>query len=277
MKGLLDKEFVGDLNLEWGDVNTIVDLIHMIARREGFGDIFANGSYRAAKTIGNNTMKYVMHVKKQEIAAQDGRAHKSMGLASAVSPRGADHLYAFPVLDEGGFDEEMKKIYGEKYWPEIGERRSPKHKGYLVYTSENFAVLVDSLGTCKYGTMIPPALYYEEVQRGLKVTTGIKFTIGELKHIGERIVNLNRLFNIREGFSHTDDTLPHIFLAEPSPEGPSKGQIVELEYMLEEYYHYRGWNAEGVPMLKKLNQLDLEFVLKDFPHLNSEVKGDLSC
>lgn len=262
-KRLLDKYC--DLNLEWGDVDTTISLIKMIAAREGFGNILADGSYRAAETVGNNTMKYVMHVKKQEIAAQDGRAHKSMGLASAVSPRGADHLYAFPVLDEGGFNEEIRKIYGEEYWPEMGERRNPKYKGYLVYVNENFAVLVDSLGTCKYGTMIPPVLHYEEIQEGLKVTTGIEFTIEELEKIGERIVNLNRAFNIREGFSRADDSLPQRFLTEPSPEGPSKGEIVELEYMLEEYYHHRGWNAEGIPTPEKLKQLDLEFVIDDLP------------
>lgn len=263
-KNLLDKRFC-DLNLEWGDVDTTISLIKMIAAREGFGNILADGSYRAAETVGNNTMEYVMHVKKAEIAAQDGRAHKSMGLTSAVSPRGADHLYAFPVLDEGGFDEEIRKIYGEEYWPEMGERRNPKYKGYLVFVDENFAVVVDSLGTCKYGTMIPPALHYEEVREGLKVTTGIEFTIEELKRIGERIVNLNRAFNIREGFTRKDDMLPQRFLTEPSPEGPSKGEIVELDYMLKEYYHHRGWNAEGVPTPEKLKQLDLEFVIDDLP------------
>lgn len=257
-KKLLDTKITGGLDLEWGNANTTVDLIGMIALREGFGDILANGSYRAAEIVGNNTDIYVMHVKKQEIAAQDGRAHKSMGLAAAVSPRGADHLYAFPVLNEGGFDKEIKEIYGEEYWPETGDRLDPKYKGLMVYVDENFAVLIDSLGTCKYGTMIPPTLHYKEIQKGLEVTTGIPFTIDELKIIGERIVNVNRLFNVREGFSRADDTLPTRFLVEPSPEGPSKGQIVELEYMLDEYYRYRGWDSNGIPTPERLNHLDIE-------------------
>jgi aldehyde:ferredoxin oxidoreductase len=269
-KNLLDEKVLGDLHLEWGDAQTTVRLIRMIAEREGFGDILAHGSYRAAEIVGNNTMKYVMHVKKQEMAAQDGRAHKSMGLTSAVSPRGADHLYAFPVLDEGGFDEEVKEIYGEQYWPEIGDRLNPKYKGYMVFVNENFGVLVDSLGTCKYGTMIPPVLYYREIQRGLQVTTGMMYTIAELETIGERIVNLNRLFNVREGFSRADDTLPQRFLAEPAPEGPPKGQIVELESMLEEYYHYRGWNSDGIPTPEKLDQLELGFALDDLPLLKDD-------
>jgi len=262
-KGLIDKTFLGDRKLEWGDAETTIELITMIALREGFGDILAYGSYRAAEILGNDTSNYVMHVKKQELAAQDGRAHKSMGLTAAVSPRGADHLYAFPVLDEGGFDKEVKEIYGEEYWPEMGERLSPKYKGYMVYVNENFGVLVDSVGTCKYGTMIPPALYYKEIQKGLKVTTGINFTITELHQTGERIVNLNRAFNIREGFSRADDTLPRRFLKEPAPEGPPKGQIIELESMLEEYYHHRGWDANGIPTPEKLRQLDLAFVAED--------------
>jgi aldehyde:ferredoxin oxidoreductase len=261
-KKLLDKKYIGDLDLAWGNADTTVKLVHMIAMREGFGDILANGSYRAAEIVGNNTLPYVMHAKKQEIAAQDGRAHKSMGLATAVSPRGADHLYAFPVLNEGGFEKEIKEIYGEKYWPEMGDRLDPLYKGYMVYADENFAVLVDSLGTCKYGTMIPPTLHYKEIQQGLKVTTGIEFTIDTLKQIGERIVNVNRLFNIREGFSRADDRLPKRFLVEPSPEGPSRGQIVELDAMLDEYYHYRGWDTKGIPTPEKLEQLDIEFAFK---------------
>ncbi|MBU7047729.1 MAG: aldehyde ferredoxin oxidoreductase C-terminal domain-containing protein, partial [Theionarchaea archaeon] len=143
-------------------------------------------------------------------------------------------------------------------WPETGDRLDPKYKGLMVYCDENFAVLIDSLGTCKYGTMIPPTLHYKEIQKGLEVTTGIKFTINELKIIGERIVNVNRLFNVREGFSRANDTLPTRFLVEPSPEGPSKGQIVELEYMLDEYYRYRGWDSNGIPTKERLNHLNIE-------------------
>ncbi|MCX7940884.1 MAG: aldehyde ferredoxin oxidoreductase family protein, partial [Endomicrobia bacterium] len=112
-KGLITKKDTGGIDLSWGNVDTMVKLTKMIAYRQGFGDILAEGSYRAAKKIGRGTEKYVIHVKGQEIASQEPRAQKSMGLASAVAARGADHLYAFPVLDEGSvFDKEIRQWYG---------------------------------------------------------------------------------------------------------------------------------------------------------------------
>lgn len=264
-KGLITKDDTEGLDLSWGNHDVIIKLIHMIANREGFGNILAEGSYRAARIIGRGTEKYVMHVKKQEIAGQDGRAQKSMGLAMAVAPRGADHLYAFPVLDEIGFEEKIKEIYGEEYLPEIGDRLSTKYKAYMIFVNENFSVIVESLGACKYGTMVPPALFYDEVIDALKVTTGISYSRKDLEKIGERIVSLNRMFNIRVGMSRKDDNLPERFLKEPMPTGPPKGHVVDLDYMLNEYYDLRGWNENGVPEKKKLKELGLEFTIDDLP------------
>ncbi|MEW5761343.1 MAG: aldehyde ferredoxin oxidoreductase family protein [Candidatus Thermoplasmatota archaeon] len=259
-KKLLDKKIIGELDLTWGNDDTIIKLIHQIANREGFGNILADGSYRAALKLGVG-LDYVMHVKKQEIAGQDGRAQKSMGLAMAVAPRGADHLYAFPVLDEVGYEEKIKVVYGEEYLPEIADKLSPKHKGYMIYVNENFAALIEALGACKYGTMIPPALYYDEVKIGLKVTTGLDYSIEELKKIGERIVNLNRMFNVRLGLSRKDDTLPKRMLYEKAPDGAAKGEVVELDYMLDDYYKIRGWDKNGLPKEKKLKELGLDFAI----------------
>jgi aldehyde:ferredoxin oxidoreductase len=127
----------------------------------------------------------------------------------------------------------------------------------MVYTNENFAVVVESLGACKYGTMIPPALYYDELRAGLRVTTGMDYTIPELKRIGERIVNLTRMFNVREGLSRKDDTLPQRCLEEPMPDGPPRGHVVELDYLLDEYYKLRGWDMNGIPTPEKLQVLGL--------------------
>jgi len=256
--GLIDKKDTGGIDLKWGNHEEICRLLEMIAYRKGFGDLLAEGSYRAAQKIGRGTERYVMHVKKMEIAGQDGRAQKSMGLAMTVAPRGADHLYAFPVLDEAGFVEKIKEVYGEQYLPEIADRLSPKYKGYMVFVNENFSTLVESLGACKYGTMVPPALYYPEIMLGLKLTTGLEFSRAELERIGERIVNLNRLFNIREGFSRKDDVLPERFTKEPMPDGAAKGQIVEIEEMLADYYALRKWDENGVPTKEKIQELGLE-------------------
>jgi aldehyde:ferredoxin oxidoreductase len=263
-KGIITKEDADGLDLSWGNSDTLVQLIHKIAKREGFGNILAEGSYRASSIIGKGSEKYVMHVKKLEIPAQDGRAQKSMGLAHVTSARGADHLYAFPVLDEVGFQETIKQRFGEKYLPEIADRLNPKYKGFMVKECEDFMVVVESVGVCKYGTQIPPALYYDDIANSLNVVCGFKISEKDLHRIGERIVNLNRLFNAREGISRKDDVLPERFTKEPMPRGPSKGQIVELERMLREYYECRGWDEKtGLPTKRKLKELDLEWAISE--------------
>ena len=257
--GLLTKEDTGGLEFDWGDPELIVQLIEMIAFRKGFGDLLAEGVYRAAQKIGRGTEKYAMHVKKMEIAAQDGRAQKSMGLAHVTSNRGADHLYAFPVLDEVGFEKEIAERFGEQYLPEMTDRLNPKYKGIMVAELEDFCAVVEAVGVCKYGTVIPPVFFYPDLARALTLTTGKEYTEADLRLIGRRIVTLQRLFNVREGITRKDDTLPERFTKEPMPRGPAKGQVVELDIMLDEYYSYRKWDLEtGIPKKETLRELGLE-------------------
>jgi len=258
-EGLLTAEDTGGIDLSWGNAESIIELTKMIALREGFGDILADGSALAAKRIGRGTDKFVMTVKKQEIAGQEPRAQKSMGLAAVTAARGADHLYAFPVLDEVGFDEDIKKRFGEEYLPEMADRLSPKYKGIMVKECEDFMVMVESVGLCKYGTQMPPEFYYDDIALALKVHNGLNLTAIQLQEIGERIVNLNRLFNARFGITRKDDCLPDRLTKEKAPIGPSAGEVVELDLMLTEYYDVRGWNQEtGLPLKETLKRLGLE-------------------
>jgi aldehyde:ferredoxin oxidoreductase len=258
-EGLLTAEDTGGIDLSWGNHETIVRLTRMIALREGFGNILAEGSARAAQKIGRGTDKFVMTVKKQEIAGQEPRAQKSMGLAAVTAARGADHLYAFPVLDEVGFDEDIKKRFGEEYLPEMADRLSPKYKGIMVKECEDFMVMIESVGLCKYGTQIPPEFYYDDIALALKVHNGLDLTRSDLQTIGERIVNLNRLFNARFGVTRRDDCLPERLTKEKAPIGPSAGQVVELDQMLDDYYSERGWDkTTGLPLEKTLKRLGLE-------------------
>jgi aldehyde:ferredoxin oxidoreductase len=182
-----------------------------------------------------------------------------MGLAAVTAARGADHLYSFPVLDEAGFDKEIRERFGEEYLPEMTDRLDPTYKGIMVKECEDFMVVVESLGLCKYGTQIPPEFYYDDVAYALKLHCGLDFSKEDLQTIGERIVNLNRLFNVLRGVSRKDDQLPERLTKDPSPKGPSKGQVVELNQMLDEYYQQRGWDLEtGVPFLSTLQRLGLE-------------------
>ena len=258
-EGLLTAEDTSGIDLSWGNHETIVKLTKMIALREGFGDILAEGSTRAAAKIGRGTEKFVMTVKKQEIAGQEPRAQKSMGLAAVTAARGADHLYAFPVLDEAGFDKEIKERFGEQYLPEMADRLNPKYKGIMVKKCEDFMVMVESVGLCKYGTQIPPEFYYDDIAQALKIHNGVDLTSEELQVIGERIVNLNRLFNVSRGITRREDQLPDRLTKEGAPKGPSRGQVVELDQMLDEYYEQRGWDLEtGLPTMATLKRLGLE-------------------
>ncbi len=264
-KGIITKEDTGGLILSWGNTETLIELINKIAKREGFGNLLAEGSLRASKKIGKGSEKYVMHVKGMEIAAQDGRAQKSMGLAHATSSRGADHLKAFPLLDEVVMNEYIVARYGREYLPEMANRLDIKHKPFEVKDGEELCALCDSLLLCKSaGTSLPlftGAVYYPEMAKAVKLATGMNIDASGMRTIGERIVNLQRAFNIREGISRKDDTLPSRFTEEPAPEGPPKGHVVELEQLLDEYYKLRGWDKEtGLIPRKKLEALDLKDV-----------------
>jgi aldehyde:ferredoxin oxidoreductase len=257
-EGLLTADDTGGVNLSWGNHETVVRLTRMIALREGFGDVLAEGSARAAQKIGKGTEKFVMAVKKQEIAGQEPRAQKSMGLAAVTAARGADHLYGFPVLDEAGFDKEIQERFGEQYLPEMADRLNPKYKGIMVKECEDFMVMIESVGLCKYGTQIPPEFFYEDIAVALKIHNGLEMTERDLRVIGERIVNLNRMFNARLGITRKDDCLPERLTKEMAPLGPSAGEVVELDAMLDEYYTERGWDLKtGLPTKETLERLGL--------------------
>lgn len=272
-RGIITKEDTGGLELRWGDPDAIVTCIEQIVEREGFGAKLAEGTWRLARSLGEEAMHYAMVVKKQDMPAQDGRAQKSMGLSHATANRGADHLTSFEVLSEVGFVEEIEKRFGKKVMPEAADRLDPKYKALMVRDGENFCAVVDSLVVCKFGTVWPPALYFTDLAEALTAATGIKYTERKLRTIGERIFTLERAFDIREGVTVKDDTLPARLTEEPAPEGPPKGQVVELDYMLRQYYKLRGWDQKtGWIPRRRLEALGLEDVaqelaaMKKLPH-----------
>jgi aldehyde:ferredoxin oxidoreductase len=257
---ILNLEETGGLVLRWGDMDLVLRLLAMIARREGLGNLLAEGVRRAAATIGRGSEEYAMHVKGMEIAAQDGRAQKSMGLAHVTSNRGADHLKAFPVIDETGYPDEARRRYGEAYLPEMAQPLATKHKPLLVKDGEDLGAVVDSVGVCKSGgTFVLAEIYWPDIAVALEAATGMDMPVERLKRIGERIYNLQRCYNARHGITRADDRLPRRFTDEPSPSGNAEGEIIDLEPMLDEYYQLRGWDPEtGWPTEEKLRELGLE-------------------
>jgi aldehyde:ferredoxin oxidoreductase len=257
---ILNLDDTGGLAFRWGDMELVLKLLPMIARREGFGNLLAEGVRRMAQAIGRGSERYAMHVKGMEIAAQDGRAQRSMGLAHVTSSRGADHLKAFPVIDETGYPDEGRRRYGDKYLPEIVQPLATKHKAFLVKDGEDFGAVVDSTGMCKSGgTFVLAELYWPDIAAALEAATGMEMPIERLQRIGERIYNLQRCYNALHGITRADDRLPRRFADEPSPSGNAKGQTIDVQPMLEEYYQLRGWDLErGWPTQEKLRELGLD-------------------
>jgi aldehyde:ferredoxin oxidoreductase len=268
-KKIITKKDTNGIAFKWGDKQLTLDLIEKITFRKGIGNLLAEGTRRVAQHIDRGAEIYAMHVKGMDIPAQDGRAQKSMGLAHAVSSRGADHLRASVFLDEIGFENAIRRRFGKRYLPEMANRLDEKYKGIMVKECEDFSAVVSSLGLCLTGGYAyPPIFYFNDLAQAYAACTGIKVTEKSIRTTGERIVNLQRAYNIREGLSRKDDTLPRRFLEEPSPEGPCKGQTVNLKVMLDEYYKTRGWDQEtGLIPRQKLEELRLRNVADDLEQL----------
>ncbi|MBN1538298.1 MAG: aldehyde ferredoxin oxidoreductase family protein [Anaerolineales bacterium] len=268
--GLLNDE---EFSLEWGDPNTILGLIQRIAERQGLGKLLAEGTLRAAQEIGNGAEKFAMQVKGVEMPRQEPRIAKAFGLGHATSNRGADHLYALPTIDLAAHWEAARKIFPEDVLPSLMDIADETYKADVVMYGENFCAIIDSLGLCKFSTAETYVVMPDDLAEGLK-TMGYDFSGDELLTIGERIVNLERLYNRRHGFNSRQDVLPARFTKEPLPiysfspgskdgdlvasEDPVVvGQIFDFEAMMQRYYKLRGWDENGLPTTQTLERLGI--------------------
>jgi aldehyde:ferredoxin oxidoreductase len=262
-KGILTKKDTDGLDLSWGNEEAQAELVEKIARREGIGNLLADGVRKAAEVIGGDAWRYAVHVKGLEASGQDPRAHQSIGLTYATNVRGADHLRSLSSLEELGYPEIAAQRFGEDKAADILQILSPKYKGQLVWDMEDLYALVDSAVICKYGTMWPPVYYFETFTNVIAPLTGMdewsdmKF----VRNVAHRISHLRRAYNHRLGITRKEETLPYRLLKEPMPTGPSKGGLPDLDVMLDEYYEYRGCDKEtGYPKESRLRELQLDYV-----------------
>jgi len=255
-KGIITRRELDGLEARWGDPEPAIELIRKIALREGIGNILAEGSKRAAEIIGRGAERYAIHVKGLELPAYDPRSAKAHGLNFATSNIGASHMYGWVGYEILGFPEKVDPFAIEG-------------KGALCKKVQDEFATYEALGFCQFPVsngMIP----FDLVSKMLYAATGIEEfkDIHYLLLVGERIVNLERAFNVREGFSRKDDVLPERFLKEPFPRTPSKGQIFELDKLLDDYYTARGWDIKtGTPTRKKLEELGLKDVADELENL----------
>jgi len=255
-KGALTKEDTDGLELDWGNEDAMIELIKKIALRDGIGDLLAEGSKRVAEKINKGSEDYAHHIKGMEPPAYDVRTAKAFGLGWATATRGADHLAALPNFELLGYEPEIGvEWFGSE---KAVDPHAWESKPRMVVWHENLGAIVDSAEMCKYTCFSAYAVKPEDMAKFIDYSTGMDLNAENLMRIGERIYNLERLFNLREGIGKEQDRLPKRFTDEPLPEGPAKGQVVELDKMLPDYYKLRGWDWEtGYPTKKKLLELGL--------------------
>jgi aldehyde:ferredoxin oxidoreductase len=259
-RGLLTKEETDGLDLSWGNGDAMLALIEKIAKREGFGDILADGSRAAAEKLGKGR-DLAMQVKGLDIIMADPRGLKGFGLGYAVASRGGDHLRSEPFLELSDDPAIGERMFGV---PEATLRLADRGKGKLVSYFEDWNAVIDALEPCKNIMQNMEILTFDRASRVIEACTGLKMSPADVRRVGERIVNVERAFNVREGIRRRDDTLPRRFREETLPEGASAGIVFDLEPMLDEYYDERGWDREtGIPHAKTLERLGQAKAVRD--------------
>ena len=238
--GLLTLKDTEGLDLSFGNAEAMVDMTIKTGLREGIGNKLALGSYRLANMYGHP--EYSMTVKKQEIPAYDPRGIQGIGLEYATCTRGGCHVKGYTIAVEvlGS---------GVKLDPRVIEG-----KPGIVKLFQDLTAAVDASGGCIFGTFGMGGDNYAQM---LSALTGITYTAEDYIKAGERIWNLEKMFNLKAGFGANDDALPERMIKSPIKTGPSKGLVSRVPEMLPEYYKVRGWDEKGVPTAERLKELQL--------------------
>ncbi len=239
-RGIITKKDTDGIALNFGNAEALVEMVRLTGIGEGFGKKLGLGSYRLAEGYGHP--EYSMTAKKQEMPAYDPRVLQGIGLNYATSNRGGCHVRGYMTAVE---------ILGN---PVKIDNLTTEGKAQWTITFQNLTAALDSTGACLFSTF---GIGADELAALLSGATGVPYSTEEFMTAGERIWNLERLFNLASGLSAKDDTLPPRLLEDPMPAGPYKGQVSKLAQMLPEYYTLRGWDAEGVPTTGKKAQLGL--------------------
>ncbi|MEM2450015.1 MAG: aldehyde ferredoxin oxidoreductase family protein [Candidatus Methanomethylicaceae archaeon] len=254
-KGLITKEETGGMEFKFGNDDIVIESIEKIAKRIGIGDLMAEGTLRASKIIGGNSERFAIQVKGLEIPGHSARALRGMALGYAVASRGGSHHDPRPTGEYAGASD-RKAIEGKAAWV-IGTMR--------------WTTIGDSMIICHF---LERLLGYTLNQRHVDMinpVTGFGYTYEELVDVAERILDLERAFNVRTGIRRKDDTLPRRFLEEPIASGPSKGMYTDeatLNKMIDEFYELKGWDKRtGIPTKEKLIRIGLEDVALELEKL----------
>jgi len=251
--GLLTAKDTDGLQLKFGSVEAMLELVEKIATREGFGDVLANGSKKAAEIIGKNAIQYAMQVKGLELPYHSPRLNQGLSIHYSVHAAGADHVtgpidYALP-----GLMDNWERIH-------LAENLAPTdlsaRKARMIYELGLYRQMPNYLGVCSF---VPWNI--TELRDGVEAVSGWPATTWKLMKAVERGITLMRIFNLREGFTRDDDRLPERF-NHVLHEGPLKDVRIDPQAhqeAIETYYQLLGWDRNGVPTTACLTALDLEW------------------
>ena len=249
-KGTLTRKETNGLDLTWGNMDAVLALLPRIARREGFGDLLAQGSLAAARKIGGDAVDAVVHVKGLDLPMHDPRGYHGMGLAYMMSNRGACHLQHAVLATEQGMAS----------WPQLFPMKddyrgtTSEGKAELVFHSENYGILGNSLSICHYLTDI---LKPETIRDAFNAITGFGLDFAGLMACGTRDWTLKRGINNLLGVTAKDDVLPKRIMT-PLKEGAGAGSVPDVEKLKREYYELRGLDERDFPREEKLRELGLD-------------------
>lgn len=263
--GIITPEMTGGVDLQFGNAEAMLHVLGKIVRREGIGELLADGSKRAAETLGSGAMEYAVQVKGQEVPMHEPRLKRALGLGYAVSPTGADHchnihdtimtpanyakLRPFGILEEVPVDSlGGGKVRLYKYWMEM-------------------MVLANCLCICQF-----PPWKFTEYADLVQAVTGWDVTIYELAKVAQRTLNLARIFNLREGFTTSDDWLPPRFFQPQTSGALSETAVnpVDLRKAIDLYYEMMGWNRDGIPRPGILHELGVGWAVNYLPEKTTE-------
>jgi aldehyde:ferredoxin oxidoreductase len=267
-KGVITKEQTDGLELRFGDAEAMLKALEVMLNAQGeFGKTLGQGSERAAKIWGNGADEFLITVKGAEAPAHMPQAKRSLGLIYAVNPFGADHQSSEhdPYYEEGVADLNLNRLkligLGD---PQPGYSLTPE-KVRFAYLTEVFYSMLDSAELCQFvfgpaWTLYGPA----ETVEMIRAVTGWDMTVEELMAVGERRLNLFRMFNAREGLDRKDDKLPKKFFKQLQGSGPTAGIALtheEIESAIDEYYRLAGWTNNGIPTTATMERLDIAWAL----------------
>lgn len=264
--GLISKDETDGLVLDWGDHNVILALIRKIAFRKGFGKILSEGSFRASQILGKGSEKYVFHLKGQDLM-EGIRSMKGWALGIVVSARGGGHTRGALATERSRWsEEESQKTFGI---PTAGIATAYAGKATALMYMEHANAVWDAFGICFFlaNRSNPNGMNPSELARFYTLATGIKLSENELMKAGERLHNLEKMFNVRHaGFTRDDDYPPKRLMEEPIKSGPLKGEMLrkpDWDRMLDEYYDCHGWDRKtSRPTRGKLTELELDHCIE---------------